>query len=120
VFSLLTIECVLLLFSYYGIAQVAQCFCNAFEQKEHYTCHTMCSLYFNAFIQSLLQCLHFTYYRICSFYCSLTVECVLLLSYYRSLDAIDQKEDDRLTRSTILTIECVLFTYYRICSLYLL
>jgi len=54
------------------------------------------------------------------FYCSLTVECVLLLSYYRSLDAIDQKEDDRLTRSTILTIECVLFTYYRICSLYLL
>ena len=27
----------------------------------------------------------------------LTIECVLLLSYYRSLDAIDQKDEDRLT-----------------------
>ena len=77
---------------------------------------------------SLLQCFHTIIITVSSlyllqnmfFYCSLTVECVLLLSYYRSLDAIDQKEDDRLTRSTILTIECVLFTCYRMCSLYLL
>ena len=46
--------------------------------------------------------------------CSLTVECVLLLSYYRANWLTLELRHDRYCRMCSLTVECVLLlSYYR-------